>query len=70
MTTDIRYIIRGIKPDVTIPVMPNSFDRQCPNTLGIFPALNMLFSYKSNDVISMNNLIILKESVVSFDNYI
>ncbi len=30
----------------------------------------MLFSYNSNDVISRNNLIVLNESVVSFDNYI
>ncbi len=49
----IRYITKGIKSDVNIPVMWNRFVRQCPHTLGIFPALYMLFSYmyKSNDEI-------------------
>ena len=70
MTTHIRYIIIGIKPDVAIPVTWNSFYRHCPNTLGIYHAPNKLFSYESNDVISKNNFTVLKEVVVCFDNYI
>ncbi len=35
---------KDIKPDVPIPVMQNSFERQCPNTLGIFHALNVVLA--------------------------